>query len=482
MNEAAISIRDLVVDRGGHRVLDGVSVEVAAGSITGLLGPSGCGKSTLMRSIVGVQIVASGQVGVLGLPAGSQDLRSEVGYVTQAPSVYLDLTARQNLDYFARVLDTPDQRVAEAIESVDLAASADRPVGSLSGGQRARVSLATALLSRPRLLVLDEPTVGLDPVLRGELWAGFRDLADGGTTLLVSSHVMDEADRCDDIVLMRDGAILAAKPREQLLAETGADGVEQAFLRLVSAGSSSPRVVLATARRVLLQLRGDPRTLALLLLVPCVLEALIKWVFEGTPEVFQRVGVPLVGIFPLISMFLVTSIAMLRERTTGTLERLMTMPLAKLDLLAGYGLAFAAMAALQAVLVSFVAIGLLGLDVAGSTPLVVVFAVMNALLGMALGLFLSAFARTEFQAVQFMPAFLLPQILLCGLLVPRDQMARPLELISYVLPMTYAYDALSRVAASSTVSAEVWRDAVFLIGATALSLALGAATLRRRTA
>jgi ABC-2 type transport system ATP-binding protein len=237
VNEAAISIRDLVVDRGGHRVLDGVSVEVAAGSITGLLGPSGCGKSTLMRSIVGVQIVASGLVEVLGLPAGSRGLRSEVGYVTQAPSVYLDLTARQNLDYFARVLDTPDQRVAEAIESVDLAVSADRRVGSLSGGQRARVSLATALLSRPRLLVLDEPTVGLDPVLRGELWAGFRDLADAGTTLLVSSHVMDEADRCDDIVLMRDGGILAAMPRERLLAETGADGVEQAFLRLVGADS-----------------------------------------------------------------------------------------------------------------------------------------------------------------------------------------------------------------------------------------------------
>jgi ABC-2 type transport system ATP-binding protein len=235
VSEAAISIRDLVVDRGGHRVLDGVSVKVAAGRITGLLGPSGCGKSTLMRSIVGVQIVASGQVDVLGLPAGSRGLRSDVGYVTQAPSVYLDLTARQNLDYFARVLDVSDQRVAEAIESVDLAASADRAVGSLSGGQRARVSLATALLSRPRLQVLDEPTVGLDPVLRGELWAGFRDLADAGTTLVVSSHVMDEADRCDDIVLMRDGAILAAMAREQLLAETGADGVEQAFLRLVGA-------------------------------------------------------------------------------------------------------------------------------------------------------------------------------------------------------------------------------------------------------
>ncbi len=237
MDEPAISIRDLVVDRGGVRVLQSVSIEVAAGRITGLLGPSGCGKSTLMRSIVGVQIVAAGQVDVLGLPAGSRGLRSAVGYVTQAPSVYLDLTAKQNLDYFARVLDTPDERVAEAIESVDLAASANRPVGSLSGGQRARVSLATALLSRPRLLVLDEPTVGLDPVLRGELWAGFRDLADAGTTLLVSSHVMDEADRCDNIVLMRDGVILAAMAREQMLAETGADGVEQAFLRLVGAGS-----------------------------------------------------------------------------------------------------------------------------------------------------------------------------------------------------------------------------------------------------
>jgi len=244
----------------------------------------------------------------------------------------------------------------------------------------------------------------------------------------------------------------------------------------------SPQITLATALRVLSQLRRDPRTIAMLVIVPCVLVALLRYVFNGQPETFQRVGVPMVGIFPLVSMFLVTSIAMLRERTTGTLERLMTMPLAKLDLLAGYGLAFAAMATVQAVLVSFVAVGLLGLEVAGSTPLVVVFAVLNAMLGMALGLFLSAFARTEFQAVQFMPAFLLPQILLCGLLVPRDQMARPLELISYLLPMTYAYDALSRVAASSTVTAEVWRDAVILIGATALSLALGAATLRRRTA
>src|SRR6185436_13867464 len=176
---------------------------------------------------------------------------------------------------------------------------------------------------------------------------------------------------------------------------------------------------LATGRRVLLQLRGDPRTLALLLLVPCALEALIKWVFEGTPEVFQRVGVPLVGIFPLISMFLVTSIAMLRERTTGTLERLMSLPLGKGDLLAGYALAFALVAVVQASIASAVAFGLLGLDVEGSIALVVLLAVANAVLGMALGLFLSAFASTEFQAVQFMPAVILPQLLLCGLLVPR---------------------------------------------------------------
>jgi len=244
----------------------------------------------------------------------------------------------------------------------------------------------------------------------------------------------------------------------------------------------SPRITIATAARVMLQLRRDPRTIAMLLLVPCLLEVLLYYVLDGQPLVFQRIGAPLLGIFPFISMFLVTAITMLRERTTGTLERLMSMPLGKLDLLCGYGIAFGAVAAVQAALTAGVAFGLLDLQVAGSEWAVAGLAIANAILGMALGLFVSAFAQTEFQAVQFMPAFLLPQILLCGLLVPRDQMARPLELLSYLLPMTYAYDALSRVAASSTVTAEVWRDAVILIGATALSLALGAATLRRRTA
>ncbi len=244
----------------------------------------------------------------------------------------------------------------------------------------------------------------------------------------------------------------------------------------------TPRITLATAGRVLRQLRRDPRTVALLMLVPIVLVTLLDLVFDGRPEIFDRIGVPLVGIFPLVSMFLVTSIAMLRERTSGTLERLLTMPLAKLDLLLGYGLAFAAVAVVQATLVTGVAVGLLGLDVAGSVGLVVAFAVANALLGMALGLFASAFAAGEFQAVQFMPALLLPQILLCGLLGPREAMAGGLELLSDVLPMTYAYDALSRLAVGDEAAWPLVRDAVVLTSVTLAALGLGAATLRRRTA
>jgi ABC-2 type transport system permease protein len=233
--------------------------------------------------------------------------------------------------------------------------------------------------------------------------------------------------------------------------------------------------------RVLLQLRRDPRTVALLILVPCVLLALFKGLFSSQPETFNRVGATLVGIFPLISMFLVTSITMLRERTTGTLERLMTMPMAKLDLLVGYGLAFTLVAAVQGTIVSAVAFLILGLDVAGSALLVILLAIANAVLGMSLGLFASAFAVTEFQAVQFMPAFILPQLLLCGLVVPRDQMARGLEILSYALPMTYAFDALERVATDGALGGGGTRDVAITLGATLGALALGAMTLRRRT-
>jgi ABC-2 type transport system permease protein len=242
----------------------------------------------------------------------------------------------------------------------------------------------------------------------------------------------------------------------------------------------SARVTIATALRVLRQLRRDPRTIALVFVVPPLLLTLFRYVFDGQPQTFDRIGGPLVGIFPFVLMFVITSITMLRERTTGTLERLMTLPLSKLDLLLGYGLAFGLVAAVQATVTATVAFGLLGLDVEGSIVVVVLLAVGNALLGMALGLLASAFAQSEFQAVQFMPAFVLPQFLLCGLLVARDQMAPVLEWISYALPLTWAYDGLQR-AVDGGDAALIARDAGIVFAATLLALALAAATLRRRT-
>jgi ABC-2 type transport system ATP-binding protein len=231
--QIAVSVRDLEVVRGGRRVLPGISLDVPAGQVTGLLGPSGCGKSTLMRSIVGVQKVAGGEVRVLGHPAGSPALRARVGYVTQAPSVYADLTVGENLVYFARIVRAPRERIDEVVAVVHLDREIDRPVGRLSDGQRARASLASALLGRPEVLVLDEPTVGLDPLLRRELWGSFRDLAASGVTIFVSSHVMDEAAHCDQLVLMRDGAVLAAEPPDDLRRRTGAEDLEGAFLALI---------------------------------------------------------------------------------------------------------------------------------------------------------------------------------------------------------------------------------------------------------
>jgi ABC-2 type transport system ATP-binding protein len=235
MMKKAVEVDDLVVVRGRREVLRGLTFAIHAGEVTGLLGPSGCGKTTLMRCLVGVQRITSGGVRVLGEPAGSADLRDRVGYVTQDPSVYDDLTVTENLSFFARVLGVDRAEVDRCIEAVDLRSHAGEVVSRLSGGQRSRVSLAVALLGDPELLVLDEPTVGLDPVLRQELWTLFRTLAASGVTLLVSSHVMDEAGRCDRLLLMRDGGLLADEEPAALLARTGSSVLEQAFLRLVPA-------------------------------------------------------------------------------------------------------------------------------------------------------------------------------------------------------------------------------------------------------
>jgi ABC-2 type transport system ATP-binding protein len=232
----AIDARQLSVVLARKRVLDGLTFTVPAGQVTGLLGPSGSGKTTLMRCVVGVQRIESGELRVLGQPAGSAELRRRVGYVTQAASVYNDLTARDNVRYFAAIHGTTTAAADRALTDVALAALAGRRVGTMSGGERARVSLACALVSAPDLLVLDEPTVGLDPLLRDDLWVRFHTLASAGTTLFVSSHVMDEADRCDRLLLLREGHLVADATPAALRATTGADDLSAAFVRLIRSG------------------------------------------------------------------------------------------------------------------------------------------------------------------------------------------------------------------------------------------------------
>jgi ABC-2 type transport system ATP-binding protein len=233
--DPAVTVRDLVVERGRRRVLDELTFTVAPGRVTGLLGPSGSGKTTLMRALVGVQQVRSGEVTVLGLPAGSPALRARIGYVTQAPSVYGDLSVRDNARYFAALYGRGAAAADDAITAVGLGDAANQLVNDLSGGQKGRASLACALVGEPDLLVLDEPTVGLDPVLRVELWDRFHALAAGGTTLIVSSHVMDEAARCDRLLLLRDGELIADSTPAQLRTDGGSDDLELAFLQLIRA-------------------------------------------------------------------------------------------------------------------------------------------------------------------------------------------------------------------------------------------------------
>jgi ABC-2 type transport system ATP-binding protein len=233
--DTAIDIRDLHVRRGGKLILPGISLRVARGGVTGLLGPSGSGKTTLMRAVVGVQIVERGRLTVLGRPAGTPALRRRVAYVTQAPSIYADLTVAENLRYFARILGAPPQRIEEVIRLVGLTGQTKQVARTLSGGELSRASLAVALLGEPELLVLDEPTVDVDPILRRELWRSFYALADAGATLLISSHVMDEAARCHELVLMRSGRVIATGTPAELLERTHSDELEDAFVALAEA-------------------------------------------------------------------------------------------------------------------------------------------------------------------------------------------------------------------------------------------------------
>ncbi|MFI6212811.1 ABC transporter ATP-binding protein [Nocardia brasiliensis] len=239
LSSAAVDVRNLCVRRGGRQVLHEVSLTIPRGSITGLLGPSGCGKTTLMRSIVGTQIVESGEISALGLADGSAALRHRIGYVTQAPSIYSDISVHENVAYFAALYGRERAAVDAAIQAVGLGEHAKQRGDELSGGQKTRASLACALVAQPELLVLDEPTVGLDPVLRVDLWKQFKELAAAGTTLVVSSHVMDEAEHCDRLLLMREGRLLAQLSPDELRAETGEQNLERAFLALITMGRAA---------------------------------------------------------------------------------------------------------------------------------------------------------------------------------------------------------------------------------------------------
>jgi ABC-2 type transport system permease protein len=338
--------------------------------ITGVIGPSGCGKSTLMRSVAGVQLIASGTVTVLGSPAGSAALRGRIGYATQAPAVYADLTVRENLQYFAAVQGVPASQITAVLDAV-------------------------------------RQGPGAEPVM---------NLA----------------------------------------------------------------ITRATAVRVLSQLRHDPRTIAMLVVVPTVLLIVLRYMLNSR-QAFDRTAPMLLGLFPFVVMFLVTSVATLRERRTGTLERLMTMPMTKLDFLIGYGVAFGAIAIVQVAVVATVTLTWLGLTIAGNIWMLLLATVLSALLGTTLGLAVSAFARSEFQAVQFMPVFVLPQALLSGLFVPRADMARWLQLISDVLPLTYAVDATTRVTTMEVIGSGLIKDLAITFGCVLLAIVAGATTLRRRT-
>ncbi|CUU58359.1 ABC-2 type transport system permease protein [Parafrankia irregularis] len=538
--------------RDGREIVHGVSFEVERGTVTGLLGPSGCGKTTLMRAIVGIQRGVSGDLRVLGRGPCERELHRRVGYATQTASVYSDLTVTENLRYFTALSAqqgalSPQEviRGAErAAARVSLSAEMHTQVGRLSGGQRGRVSLAAAIIGGRELLVLDEPTVGLDPVLRRELWDGFHQLADQGLTLLISSHVMDEASRCDRLLLLREGRLIADETPESLLEITGAADLDHAFLCLVeprraprqtppppaeraqdlsrattdcadppetadplktanppeTAGSPGtsrsaaapqqcddrglrlnlPRTTV-TALRVLRQMRRDPRTILLVLVLPPALLVLLQAIFAQSPTAFDRAGAGLLGVFPLMTMFFLTSVAMLRERRSGTLERLMTTPIGRGDLLTGYGVAFGLLAVAQAAITTTTAVALLHLAIAGPLVMLGLLAVLSALFGTALGLLTSAFANSEFQAVQFLPPVLLPQFLLCGILVPHDQLHPVLGVVSMLMPMTYVVDALSRISTRPGVSMMVVRDALVIAGCAVVALALAAGTLRRQT-
>ena len=448
-----------------------------------------------MRSIVGTQIVARGTVTVLGLPAGSADLRDRVGYVTQDPTIYDDLRVIDNVRYFASLYGADAAAADDATAAVGLDDHRTALCGNLSGGQRTRASLACALVSRPTCWCSTNPPWASTPYC-GSIY-GTSSTSSPRTARRCSCRATSWTKPITAAIslLMREGHLLAHTTPAKLREDTGCQSLEEAFLSshpaqhrgLKGRSRLSPQAYLATTTRILRQLAGDHRSVAMILVVPTLIITLMYFMFQnaphrpGTPSPFNNACLIMLGVFPLIVMFLITSITMQRERVSGTLERILTTPLRRLDLLAAYGTAFSIAAAAQATLACIVSFWFLGLDTAGSPILVFTIAIINAVLGVGLGLLCSAFARTEFQAVQFMPVVIAPQLLLCGIIVPRDVLPEWLQWISNVLPASYALEALQQVGAYAEPTFIAVRDIAVVIGFAIVALCLAAATLRRRT-
>ena len=424
----AVSVDGLIFSYAAMRVLDQVALEVPTGEIFGLLGANGAGKTTLIRLLVGLLKPESGSVTVLGQTPSA--IRStSVGYMPQLNALYEELSVEENVGFFARMYGMSDRSARrEAVESaLRLVGLFDRRsdlILRISGGMRQRVSLAIALVHSPSVLLLDEPTVGLDPELRAVFWEHFREMSGGGTTLVISSHTMDDAAHCDRLAFLRGGRFVGDGSPEQLV---------------------SVDRTLAIALRILRQISRDRRSLALIIVAPIVVMALVGFSFGDQQGVLDRIAPGLIAVFVLFFTFVLTGVSFLRERAQGTLERLLTTPVGRADILVGYTTGFFVLAMVQSVIVVTFTLLVLQVNYQGSIWQIWTVLVPLVVVGVSLGVFISTFARNEFQVVQFIPLLLAPQIFLSGVIAEVDKMPAVLEVLAYLLPLTYAVDGLQDI-------------------------------------
>ena len=482
-----VEARDITFSYGSLQVLNGLSLSVREGEVFGLLGANGAGKTTLMRMMVGLLSNDGGTLTVQG-ESPSPRQAAGVGYMPQLTALYQELSIRENVDFFARMYGMSDrhsrgQAVEEAIDLVDLAPRTSDTILNLSGGMRQRVSLAIALVHRPALLLLDEPTVGLDPDVRAVFWERFRRMAESGTTIMVSSHTMDDAAHCDRLAFLRDGAIIALDTPSALREATGTarrllgGGVHtlpQPGRRLMSVDRT-----LAITERIIRQMLRDRRSIGLLILGPLIVMSLVGFSLVEEGDVLDRVAPGLLAVFVLFFTFILTGVGFLRERAQGTLERLQTTLVGSFDIMLGYMLGFLLFAVVQAAVILAFTIFVLRIEYVGSLWEIGAILFLVVTVAVSMGIFISSFANNEFQVVQFIPIVLAPQIFLSGVIIPVEQMPTLFEWFSVVLPLTYAVDALREIMLRGTGLAELWPNLVAL-GVFSLALLTAAVgTLRR---